>query len=119
IASLSVRTATEWAAADPVDADATAGTGGGSASVQRGLFDEEGESRTATPQPSPASGSGERDVAVIDARGRERPGGVRFGELVHAILAAAPLDAGRGALAALADVHGRILSAPDDEIAAA
>ena len=56
---------------------------------------------------------------VVDARGRERPGGARFGELVHAMLAAAPLDADRAAIEALADVHGRILSAPDEEIAAA
>jgi len=49
----------------------------------------------------------------------ERPGGARFGELVHAMLAATPLDAGAAAIASLADVHGRILSAPADEVAAA
>ena len=58
-------------------------------------------------------------MTVVDARGRERPGGARFGELVHAMLAAAPLDAERAAIEALAEVHGRILSAPDEEIAAA
>jgi len=119
MASLRVRTATEWAA-DAVGADAIAAASGGeSASVQRGLFDEEPERRMPAPWPSPASDSRGGEVAVVDARGRERPGGARFGELVHAILAAAPLDAGRGAIAALADVHGRILSAPAEEIAAA
>jgi len=120
MASLNVRTATEWASADAVGNDSTdAASSARPASVQRGLFDEEPESRAAAPQPAPASDSGERDVTVVDARGRERPGGARFGELVHAILAAAPLDAGRAAIEAIADVHGRILSAPDEEIAAA
>jgi ATP-dependent exoDNAse (exonuclease V) beta subunit len=58
-------------------------------------------------------------VSVIDARGPERPGGARFGELVHAVLASAPLGADRAAIDALAEVHGRILSAPAEELAAA
>ena len=41
------------------------------------------------------------------------------GELVHALLAVAPLGSGRGANDALAEVHGRILSAPAGEVAAA
>jgi len=85
---------------------------------QRGLFDED-TTVPDEPGPPPSADSGERDVEVVDARGRERPGGARFGELVHAMLAAAPLDAGADAIASIADVHGRILSAPDDEIAAA
>ena len=64
------------------------------------------------------SGSG-IDIAVVDVRGPERPGGARFGELVHAILAAAPLDADTDTLTAAADVHGRILSAAPEEISAA
>ena len=47
------------------------------------------------------------------------PAVVRFGELVHAMLAAVPLDAERSTIEALADVQGRILSAPDEEVAAA
>jgi ATP-dependent helicase/nuclease subunit A len=58
-------------------------------------------------------------VTVIDVRGPERPGGARFGELVHAVLASAPLDAGRATIDSIAEVHGRILSAPPEELAAA
>ena len=35
--------------------------------------------------------------------------------LVHALLAAVPLDASREAVVDLADVHARVLGAPDDE----
>jgi ATP-dependent exoDNAse (exonuclease V) beta subunit len=58
-------------------------------------------------------------VTIVDARAPHRVGGPRFGELVHALLASAPLDANREALEAAADVHGRVLSAPADETAAA
>ena len=81
---------------------------------QPGLFDEEAPAPVRS-APSDRSGTSR----VVDARGRERPGGARFGELVHAMLASAPLDADRAAIEALAEVHGRILSAPDEEIAAA
>jgi ATP-dependent helicase/nuclease subunit A len=114
IPSLLVQTATERAASDvapdrsarirrPPDVD----------SVQPGLFDQE-VAAPAGPAPGP-----ERDVAVVTARGRAHHGGPRFGELVHAVLAAVPLDADRAAIDALADVHGRILSAPPGEVAAA
>ena len=110
--SLSVQTATEWAGSDrPLDGAVDHVHGSVGAASQPGLFDEE------APAPVERPGS-ERDVAVVTARGRRRPGGLRFGELVHAVLAAAPLDADRPALEALAEVHGRILSAPGDEIAA-
>jgi ATP-dependent exoDNAse (exonuclease V) beta subunit len=122
MASLSVRTATEWAA------DEASGEGGGLPPmkrpdeppiVQRGLFDED----VSEPQASGASDARQPDAAgdvlVVDARGRERPGGARFGELVHAMLASAALDAERTALERLAEIQGRILSAQDDEIAAA
>jgi len=116
IASLSVRSATEWAA-DDLDRGEPAAAGAGAPVVQRGLFEEEIAAPGET-APRPAD-SAEREVEVVDARGRERPGGARFGELVHAMLAATPLDAGAAAIASLADVHGRILSAPADEVAAA
>jgi ATP-dependent helicase/nuclease subunit A len=49
-----------------------------------------------------------------------RPGGVRFGTLVHAILAAVPLGPGRDdAAGQLAEVHGRVLGALPEEIASA
>ena len=49
-----------------------------------------------------------------------RPGGARFGSLVHALLADVPLGAdGTAALDRLSDAHGRILGATEAEIAAA
>ncbi|MBI2189046.1 MAG: UvrD-helicase domain-containing protein [Acidobacteria bacterium] len=48
-----------------------------------------------------------------------RPGGARFGTLVHALLADAPLDAVQQAIARLADAHGRVLGATAEEIASA
>ncbi|MEO8256741.1 MAG: UvrD-helicase domain-containing protein [Acidobacteriota bacterium] len=114
VPSLSVQTATEWAASDgrldrPV---VEAGRRPVVPASQRGLFDEE------PPAPVDAPTGLERDVLVVAARRRQRPGGLRFGELVHAMLAAAPLDADRAALEAIAGLHGRILAAPDDEVAA-
>ena len=112
--SVSVRTATEWAAAgNDQQAWPIFGAAPQDRVMQRGLFDAPTPAADAAP-PMPHDA-----VAVVDARGPERPGGARFGELVHAMLASAPLDADRAAIGALADVHGRILSAPPDEIAAA
>jgi ATP-dependent helicase/nuclease subunit A len=119
--SLSVRTATEWAASTDAagpgasDAGLQHVPGGETSTEQRGLFDE------SPPASAPATGqtADVEAVAAVDARGRMRPGGVRFGELVHGMLAAVPLDADRSTIESLADVQARILSAPDDEIAAA
>jgi ATP-dependent helicase/nuclease subunit A len=120
--SLSVRTATEWASLDAIAA-ASSGTGPRAEPpvIQRGLFDE---GLPSDPQPgadTPQTGFGHdvRHVSVVDVRGRQRPGGARFGKLVHSILASTPLDADRSTIEALAAVHGRILSAPDDEVDAA
>jgi ATP-dependent exoDNAse (exonuclease V) beta subunit len=44
-----------------------------------------------------------------------RPSGRRFGVLVHALIAAAPLDAAQQQLRALAALHARVLGASDDE----
>ncbi len=52
-------------------------------------------------------------------RAANRPSGPRFGALVHAVLASIPLDADPSAVKHLATVHGRILGAPEEEIAAA
>jgi ATP-dependent exoDNAse (exonuclease V) beta subunit len=50
----------------------------------------------------------------------DRPGGVRFGSLVHALLADMPLAGeGDGALERLARAHGRLLDAEPDEITSA
>ena len=60
------------------------------------------------------------DVLVIEApRTGRRPAGARFGVLVHALLAAAPLDAPSGTIRAMAGVEGRIAAAPRDEVEAA
>jgi ATP-dependent helicase/nuclease subunit A len=121
--SLTVRTATEWSASDAGPAGDEQPSGEPEPDeppVQRGLFEDEGP---AAPGPAHAQTRHDarrgRDVLVVDARGGERTGGARFGELVHAMLAAAPLGADRTDLDALAIVQGRILAAAPDEIAAA
>lgn len=49
-----------------------------------------------------------------------RPGGARFGSLVHALLADVPLgDDGAAVLQSLSEAHGRILGATAEEVAAA
>ena len=61
------------------------------------------------------------DVAVEHITGDiARPGGPRFGTLVHALLADVPLaESGEDVLDRLAAAHGRVLGAEADEIAAA
>jgi ATP-dependent helicase/nuclease subunit A len=67
-----------------------------------------------------AAESGVSDVAVEDAGGGEsRPRGARFGTLVHATLAAVELDAEADAIRAVAALQGRLVGAPEDEVAAA
>jgi len=65
-----------------------------------------------------ADGSAEApDIEVCAVpRRRGRSGGARFGVLVHAVLAAAPLDADVTALADIAAVHARRLGAPEQEV---
>jgi ATP-dependent helicase/nuclease subunit A len=59
-------------------------------------------------------------VAEPAAKAVDRPGGVRFGSLVHALLADMPLaDAPDDRLSRLASAHGRLLDAGPEEIAAA
>lgn len=55
-------------------------------------------------------------VTIEDAGfGVLRPSGRRFGTLVHAMLAALPLDAEAGDVDELAGLHARLFAAPDDE----
>jgi ATP-dependent helicase/nuclease subunit A len=55
-------------------------------------------------------------VQVIDAGfAGERPSGKRFGVLVHALLAAVPLDASGGDVKDLARLHAKVLGATDAE----
>ena len=60
-------------------------------------------------------------VTVVDAgtNGGKRPGGLRFGALVHAVLATVPLHADSGQIERIAAQQGRIVSAPEEEIEAA
>jgi ATP-dependent exoDNAse (exonuclease V) beta subunit len=66
----------------------------------------------------PADGLPEVEVVHVDLPA-DRPSGVRFGSLVHSVLSVVPLDAGTDPIAPIAEVHGRILGATPDEIAAA
>jgi ATP-dependent exoDNAse (exonuclease V) beta subunit len=62
------------------------------------------------------------EVTVIDARPGAQPSGPsgpRFGTLVHAVLATVALDADAGAVSAMANVQGRLLGAPPEEVASA
>jgi ATP-dependent exoDNAse (exonuclease V) beta subunit len=73
---------------------------------------------------SPTEGMGEppelRAVHIDDASPMgERPGGRRFGVLVHAILRDLDLGGGPAQIAALARVHARLLNAPAEEADAA
>ena len=80
--------------------------------VQFGLFDEPAPApldtgRASTPTPA--------RVTVIDVRGAEVVGGARFGELLHGVLASAPVAGDRDAYRRAADVYARILGSPDVE----
>jgi ATP-dependent exoDNAse (exonuclease V) beta subunit len=64
--------------------------------------------------------AGETFPVEISGAARDgRPGGTRFGALVHGIISRAPLDADRPRLEALARFFGRILGSPEAERAAA
>jgi ATP-dependent helicase/nuclease subunit A len=58
-------------------------------------------------------------VEIVELpRAANRPSGRRFGALIHAVLASIPLDGDQPAIQRLATIHGRVLGAPDEEIAA-
>jgi ATP-dependent exoDNAse (exonuclease V) beta subunit len=65
------------------------------------------------------SSSEEIDVHVLERGDVGRPGGRRFGSLVHAVLALIDLSAGAEAVKAAASVQGRIVGATIEEIEAA
>ncbi len=59
-------------------------------------------------------------VEIVElTRAANRPAGPRFGTLVHAVLASIPLDGDLILIRELATVHGRIIGATAEEIAAA
>jgi ATP-dependent exoDNAse (exonuclease V) beta subunit len=79
------------------------------------------EIRTATEHAAQLAASGEPDAAaetvlVEDAALVDpRPSGRRFGTLVHALLAAVPLDATADDVRAVAELQARLLAATDEE----
>ena len=60
----------------------------------------------------------EPELLELD-RGGRRPAGPRFGSLVHAVLAAVPLDAGPDEIEQIARLQGRLLGAAEVEVEAA
>jgi ATP-dependent exoDNAse (exonuclease V) beta subunit len=72
------------------------------------------------PRDRVASAFRRTNIEVLQIPGAEkRPRGLRFGTLVHAVLATVPLDAPDEAIARTAETHARILGAPAPEAAAA
>jgi ATP-dependent exoDNAse (exonuclease V) beta subunit len=59
------------------------------------------------------------DIKVVEIAIGPRPFGPRFGSLVHVILATCALDGEAEQIRSSAELHGRILGAPADEIEAA
>ncbi len=72
---------------------------------------------------SAAGGEGdagaEVDVVEVPGDRSARPGGARFGTLVHAVLAAVALDADEAELLSTARAQGRLLGAPEGDVVAA
>ena len=59
------------------------------------------------------------EVTLVElGQAAARPGGARFGALVHAVLAAIPLDAGSDHIDEMTGLQARILAAPPEEAAA-
>ena len=72
-----------------------------------------------TEGPPPATLDGDVTIETAAEDG-VRPGGARFGTLVHALLADVPLEpTGGDMIARLAEAHGRVLGAEAEEVAAA
>jgi hypothetical protein len=75
--------------------------------------------QTVTAASREAAGNDTIQVEVLARTGTERPGGRRFGALVHGILAAVDLNATSEEIGAMAKVHGRLVGATESEIEAA
>lgn len=60
-----------------------------------------------------------QDVEIVEIARGDRPFGPRFGTLVHGILATVRLDGSDRDVAATAELQGRILGAPSEEVIAA
>jgi ATP-dependent helicase/nuclease subunit A len=95
--SLSVRTVTSLAPAEPAEA-----------------------SRSESAREDPAARiCPDVRVEIVERGDFERPGGRRFGALVHVMLASIDFDAGADAIQASAVINGRMFGATEDEIQAA
>jgi ATP-dependent exoDNAse (exonuclease V) beta subunit len=55
-------------------------------------------------------------IETVERVGAERPGGRRFGALVHAVLATVDFDASPEEIAAVAEANGRLIDATREEI---
>jgi ATP-dependent exoDNAse (exonuclease V) beta subunit len=75
--------------------------------------------QTVTAASREAAGHDTIQVEVVTRADPERPGGRRFGALVHGILAAVDLNASSEEIGAMARVHGRLVDATETEIEAA
>ena len=75
------------------------------------------EEGTAPAKPGDTDGTIRTEEVELDRTGR--PGGTRFGILVHAVLAAVDLAADEKAVRACAHTQGRLLGAAEEEVAAA
>jgi ATP-dependent exoDNAse (exonuclease V) beta subunit len=106
--SVNVRTATEWARGDK-------------SQNPNPTTPPPPRQRRASPKRTSGAKAGQfptvEVVAIEAAEGRAS--GPRFGTLVHASLAAVPLDADDTTIDGIVAVHGRIVGAPPEEVAAA
>ena len=67
-----------------------------------------------------SAATAQKPVQIVELpRAANRPGGSRFGALVHADLASVPLNGDLSMIRHLTNVHGRILGASKEEIEAA
>jgi ATP-dependent helicase/nuclease subunit A len=71
------------------------------------------------PQPHPAPADPEVQVVVGARPDRKRPGGRRFGALVHAVLASIDLNADAAAIQQSVAAHARMFDGTKEEISAA
>jgi ATP-dependent exoDNAse (exonuclease V) beta subunit len=94
--------------------------------ARRAAVIESGEKRTRTVQSATEYArpvgdiAGASEVSIVDARWYgQRPGGARFGTLVHAVLATVDLNARREVVMACSKIQARLLGAMDAECDAA
>lgn len=72
-----------------------------------------------TPDEATAADAREVRLERVSGKRRGRPGGKRFGTLVHAVLAVVDLEADASAVAAAVRSQGRLVGASEDELVAA